>query len=131
MEYAIGILIGIVLIFVVDKISDKLSILSSTKDIFGIIIWLFLSWFMLVTGSFWFTLFFFAMTILYFVSYFKDKRKEQTILNTVQYMINQEKYTTISIADIEEKLNNKYSVIDTLNIYKSKAIIPYNIEIVE
>jgi len=131
MAYAISILVGIVLIFVGNIISNKLSILSSTKNIFGIFIWLFMSWFALVTGSFLFALFFFAITILYVVSYFKDKRKEQTILNTVQYMINQEKYTTISISDIEEKLNNQYSVVDTLNIYKSKALIPYNVNIIE
>ena len=78
-------------------------------------------------------LIFFGLFIMAVFDYFKNKKREQVILNTIQYMINQEHYSSISVDDISQKLNyNDIGMIEkTLKIYKNEALIPYNVNIVE
>jgi len=130
MGYAIGIIIAIIGIV----IASYIKVLASTKNILGIIIWLFATWFYIVTGDFnWFLLIFLGLFVMAIFDYIGNKRKEQAILNTVQYMITQENYKNISIEEVDEKLNigNTDFTSKTLYIYKNKALIPYSIEIIE
>ena len=133
MEY-IGYVIGIVLGGIGIFMATKVTVLNSTKNIFGFFIWGFLGWIYILSGNNkWLILMFVGLVIMAIFDYFKNKKREQAILNTVNYMINQEHYKTISVVDIDQKLNyNDVEMIEkTLNIYKSKALIPYNVDILE
>lgn len=126
--------VGLVLAGIGILIANKVKVLNSTKNILGILIWGFIGFFYIISGHMnWVLLMFVVLILMAFFDYLKNKRREQAILNTIQYMINQEHYTTISVIDINQKLNyNDVEMIEkTLNIYKSKALIPYNIDIVE
>ena len=133
MEY-VAFAVGLVLAIIGILIAEKVKLLNSTKDILGILIWGSIGFFYMMSGHInWGLLMFVGLVFMAIFDYFKNKRREQAILNTIQYMINQEHYTTISVIDINQKLNyNDVEMIEkTLNIYKSKALIPYNINIVE
>jgi len=133
MEY-IGYMIGIVLGGIGMFMATKVTILNSTKNIFGFFIWGFFGWIYILSGNNkWLILMFIGLVIMAIFDYFKNKKREQAILNTVNYMINQEHYKIISVFDIDQKLdyNDVEMIGKTLNIYKSKALIPYNVDIVE
>jgi len=133
MDY-IGYIAGAVIVVVGILIAEKVKVLNSTKNIFGILIWGIVGWFYMIMGNFnWFLLVFLGLVLMAIFDYFQNKKKEQAILNTVQYMITQENCTVISSSDIDQKLD--YADIEmvskTLKIYKSKALIPYNVNITE
>ena len=128
MKYAIGIVLALVGM----GIASYIKVLASTKNVLGALIWLFLIWLCMITGSFdWFLLLLIGLIIMEIFGYVGNKRKEEAILNTVQYMITQENCKNISIKEVDEKLKigNTDFTSKTLHIYKSKALVPYNIEI--
>ena len=76
--------VGIVIAVIGMLIADKINVLSSTKNIFGILIWGFIGWFYMVSGHInWFLLMFVGLVSMAIFDYFKNKKKEQAILNTI------------------------------------------------
>jgi len=109
-----------------------MNILYSTKNILlGIMYSILTIVYLLIKPEQWYYI---AMVVVAMASeYYKNKKNEQAILNTVQYMINNKNHKSISISEINENLNldDMKVVSKTLGIYKKKAIIPYDINIIE
>jgi hypothetical protein len=134
---------------------NKLNILKSKQSLIHIFLWILFSivyWATIKNQLFmWFGI---AVIFTYTVLYFKEKNKEQSILNTISHLINDKNTTSISIDKVAEPLHHiRYGnrpeldqvhlnymekhkddlslVKYTLIRYKEKGIIPYNITIVD
>ncbi len=118
----IGGLIGVVI--------NYLNILESTELLFFSLVSFFSFIVLLSEESSW-ALAILAIFLILLFLYFSNRRKEQVILMTIRLMISKENYKTISVSDIVQKLNysNKEMVAKTLKVYKSKGLIPYNIDV--
>ncbi len=127
----IGIIGGLIIAVAMIIVVPKIKILHSTKNLFGIGFWFLFMWFELAMAQFswpfWFGFLIFAIQLF---EYFKNKRLERAILNTVQYMINQKYKKEISAQEISSELDYDFEfVAKILTIYKRNAIIPYDISI--
>jgi len=109
-----------------------MNILYSTKNILlGIMYSILTILYLLIKPEQWYFIAIFVIAMG--IEYYRNKKKEQAILNTVLHMINNKNYKSISISEINQKLNldNVKVVSKTLKVYKSKAVIPYDVNIVD
>ncbi len=135
----LGVIVGGGIIFLIWwTATSYLSILESTLEIASAF-WALVALIIWFDDESWWTLVFLLWFIIALYQYFSNKRKEQVILMTIRLMISKENYKTISVLDIVKKLgydNKKFSFDDdkkmvtkTLKVYKSKGLIPYNIDV--